>query len=227
MSQSAGWGRLCWLILLKPWPHHSNLDKTLQGNSAFGILRITSTMVGTGLTRKNHFEVLNLYLAGFSLSNTCCIRSRKLSRFSSWSFSASSCAIPHPCLRTRSAMFSYRYFSFLPGLPDASLDISRFRWRLARADVATSTCQKEYEWLWLSLISDLKYFGETRYRISYHKIICTIQLWQNVLKTGNLPFRLSISRVISRDFCCKQTAKVRTLGQLPTTRVGTSAFFCR
>ena len=105
----------------------SNLDKTLQGNSAFGILRITSTMVGTGLTRKNHFEVLNLYLAGFSLSYTCCIRSRKLLRFSSWSFSASSCAIPHPCLRTRSAMFSYRYFSFLPGLPAASLDISRFR----------------------------------------------------------------------------------------------------
>ena len=94
----------------------------------FGILRITSTMVGTGLTRKNHFEVLNLYLAGFSLSNTCCIRSRKLLRFSSWSFSASSCAIPHPCLRTRSAIFSYRYFSFLPGLPAASLDISRFRW---------------------------------------------------------------------------------------------------
>ena len=25
-------------------------------------------------------------------------------------------------------MFSYRYFSFLPGLPAASLDISRFRW---------------------------------------------------------------------------------------------------
>ena len=128
VSHSTGRGRLCWLILLKPWPHHSNLDKTLQGNSAFGILRITSTMVGTGLTRKNHFEVLNLYLAGFSLSNTCCIRSRKLLRFSSWSFSASSCAIPHPCLRTRSAIFSYRYFSFLPGLPAASLDISRFRW---------------------------------------------------------------------------------------------------
>ena len=124
-------------------------------------------------------------------------------------------------------MFSYRHFSLLPGLPAASLDISRFRWRLAGADVATSTCQKEYERLWLSLISDLKYFGETRYRISYHKIICTIQLWQNFLKTGNLPFRRSISCVISRDFCCKQTAKVRTLGQLPTTRVGTSAFFCR
>ena len=124
-------------------------------------------------------------------------------------------------------MFSYRHFSFLPGLPAASLDISRFRWRLARADVVTSTCQKGYERLWLSLISDLKYFGETRYRISYHKIICTIQLWQNFLETGNLPFRRSISRVISRDFCCKQTAKVRTLGQLPTTRVRTSAFFCR
>ena len=213
----------------------SNLDETLQGNSAFGILRITSTMVGTGLTPsglswnpvKITYGVLNLYLAGYSLSNTCYIRSRKLSRFSSWSFSASSCAIPHPCLRTRSAMFSYRYFSFLPGLPDASLDISRFRWRLARADVATSTCQKEYERLWLSLISDLKYFGETRYRISYLKIICIIQLWQNVLKTGNLPFRLSISRVTSRDFCCKQTAKVRTLGQLPTTRVRNSAFCCR
>ena len=25
-------------------------------------------------------------------------------------------------------MFSYRYFSFLPGLPAASLNISRFRW---------------------------------------------------------------------------------------------------
>ena len=124
-------------------------------------------------------------------------------------------------------MFSYRHFSLLPGLPAASLDISRFRWRLARADVATSTCQKEYERLWLSLISDLKYFGETRYRFSYHKTICTIQLWQNFLKTGNLPFRRSISCVISRDFCCKQTAKVRTLGQLPTTRVRTSAFFCR
>ena len=114
----------------------SNLDKTLQGNSAFGILRITSTMVGTGLTPsglswnpvKITYGVLNLYLAGYSLSNTCYIRSRKLSRFSSWSFSASSCAIPHPCLRTRSAIFSYRYFSFLPGLPAASLDISRFRW---------------------------------------------------------------------------------------------------
>ena len=124
-------------------------------------------------------------------------------------------------------MFSYRYFSFLPGLPAASLDISRFHWRLARADVATSTCQREYERLWLNLISDLKYFGETRYRISYHKIICTIQLLQNFLKTGNLPFRRSISGVISRDFCCKQTVKVRTWGQLPTTHVGTSAFFCR
>ena len=124
-------------------------------------------------------------------------------------------------------MFSYRHFSLLPGLPAASLDISRFRWRLAGADVATSTCQKKYERLWLSLISDLKYFGETRYRFSYQKITCTIQLWQNFLKTGNLPFRRSISCVISRDFCCKQTAKVRTLGQLPTTRVGTSAFFCR
>ena len=129
LCESVHWtGTSLWLILLKPWPHHSNLDKTLQGNSAFGILRITSTMVGTGLTRKNHIEVLNLYLAGFSLSNTCCIRSRKLLRFSSWSFSASSCATPHPCLRTRSSMFSYRYFSSLPGLPAASLDISRFRW---------------------------------------------------------------------------------------------------
>ena len=124
-------------------------------------------------------------------------------------------------------MFSYRHFSLLSGLPAASLDISSFRWRLARADVGTSTCQKGYERLWLSFISDLKYFGETRYRISYHKIICTIQLWQNFLKTGNLPFRRSISRVISRDFRCKQTAKVRTWGKLPTTRVGTSAFFCR
>ena len=124
-------------------------------------------------------------------------------------------------------MFSYRHFSFLPGLPAASLDISRFRWRLAMADVVTSTCQKGYERLWPSLISDLKYFGETRYRISYHKIICTIQLWQNFLKTGNLPFRRSISRVISRDFCCKQTAKVRTLSQLPTTRVRTWALFRR
>ena len=86
-------------------------------------------------------------------------------------------------------------------------------------DVVTSTCQKGYERLWLSLISDLKYFGETRYRISYQKTICTIQLCQNFLKTGNLPFRRSISRVILRDFCCKQTAKVRTLGQLPTARV--------
>ena len=85
----------------------------------------------------------------------------------------------------------------------------------------------EYERLWLSFISDLKYVGETRYRSSYHKIICTVQLRQNVLKTGNLPFRRSISRVISRDFCCKQTAKVRTLGQLPTTRVGTSPFCFR
>ena len=189
MSQSAGWGRLCWLILLKPWPHHSNLDKTLQGNSAFGILRITSTMVGTGLTRKNHFEVLNLYLAGFSLSNTCCIRSRKLSRFSSWAFSASSCVIPHLYLRTRTAMFSYRDFSFLPGLPAFSLDISRSHWRLVKADVSASTCQEEYGRLWLSLISDLMYVGEARYCICYHKIICTVELWQNVLKTGNLPFR--------------------------------------
>ena len=47
----------------------------------------------------------------------------------------------------------------------------------------------EYERLWLSFISDLKYVGETRYRSSYHKIICTVQLWQNVFKTGNLPFR--------------------------------------
>ena len=69
-----------------------------------------------------------------------------------------------------------------------SLWYSSFRWRLARAEVTTSTCQKECERLWLSFISDLKYVGETRYRISYHKIICTIQLWQNVLKTGNLPF---------------------------------------
>ena len=65
-------------------------------------------------------------------------------------------------------------------------------WRLARADVTTSTCQKECERLWLSFISDLKYVGETRYRTTYHKIICTIQLWQNVFKTGNLPFRCSI-----------------------------------
>ena len=99
-------------------------------------------------------------------------------------------------------MFSYRHFSLLSGLPAASLDISSFRWRLARADVGTSTCQKGYERLWLSFISDLKYFGETRYRISYHKIICTIQLLQNFHKTGNLPFRRSISRVISRLLTC-------------------------
>ena len=123
-------------------------------------------------------------------------------------------------------MFCYRKSSFLPGLPAVSFDISRSRWRIAKADVSASTCQKEYGRLWLSLISDLKYVGEARYRTCYHKIICTVQLWQNVLKTGNLPFRRSISRVISRDFCCKQTAKVRTLGQLPTTRVRTSAFCC-
>ena len=118
--------------------------------------------------------------------------------------------------------------SFIPARASCCLVwYSSFRWRLARADVTTSTCQKECERLWLSFISDLKYVGETRYRISYHKIICTIQLWQNVLKTGNLPFRRSISRVMSRDFCCKQTAKVRTLGQLPTTRVRTSTFCCR
>ena len=190
-------------------------------------------MVGPGLTPsglswnpvKITFGVQDLYLAGFSLSSSCCICSRKLWRFSSWSFSASSCVISHPYLRTRSAMF--RDLSFLSGLPAVSFWYSSFRWRLARADVTTSTCQKECERLWLSFISDLKYVGETRYRISYHKIICTIQLWQNVLKTGNLPFRRSISRVISRDFCCKQTAKVRTLGQLPTTRVGTSPFCFR
>ena len=102
-----------------------------------------------------------------------------------------------------------------------------FRWRLVRADVATRNCQKEYERLWLSFNSDLKYVGETRYRISYHKIICTIHLWQNVLKMGNLLFRRSISRVMSRGFCCKQTEKVRTLGQLYTTRVRTSTFCCR
>ena len=101
--------------------------------------------------------------------------------------------------------------SFLLGLPGVSF-CPLFRWGLARADVATRNCQKEYERLWLSFISDLKYVGETRYRISYHKIICTIQLWQNVLKTGNLPFRRSISRVISRDFCCKQTAKSSYIG---------------
>ena len=102
-----------------------------------------------------------------------------------------------------------------------------FRWRLARADVATRNCQKEYERLWLSFNSDLKYVGETRYRISYHKIICTIHLWKNVLKMGNLPFRRSISREMSRGFCCKQTEKVRTLGQLYTTRIRTSTFCCR
>ena len=150
LCESVHWtGTSLWLILLKPWPHHSNLDKTLQGNSAFGILRITSTMVGTGLTPsglswnlvKITYGVLNLYLAGYSLSNTCYIRSRKLSRFSSWSFSASSCAIPHPCLRTRSAMFSYRYFSFLPGLPAASLDTSRFRWWNEQLEIM---CCSEY-----------------------------------------------------------------------------------
>ena len=50
MSQSTGRRRLWWFKLLKLWPHHSSLDKTLQGNSAFGILKIASTMVGTGLT---------------------------------------------------------------------------------------------------------------------------------------------------------------------------------
>ena len=70
------------------------------------------------------FGVLDLYLAGFSSSSSCCIRSRKLWRFSSWSFSASSCVIPHPYLRTRSAMF--RDLSFLPGLPAVSFDIPRF-----------------------------------------------------------------------------------------------------
>ena len=151
-------------------------------------------MVGTELTPsglswnlvKITFGVLNLYLGSFSLSNTCCIRSRKLWRFSSWAFSASSCVIPHPYLRTRSAMFSYRDFSFLPGLPAFSLDISRSHWRLAKAVVSASTCQEEYGRLWLSLISDLMYVGEARYRICYHKIICTVELWQNVLKTGNL-----------------------------------------
>ena len=75
-------------------------------------------------SRKNHFWGLDLYLAGFSSSSTCCIRSRKLWRFSSWSFSASSCVISHPYLRTRSAMF--RDLSFLPGLPAVSFDIPRF-----------------------------------------------------------------------------------------------------
>ena len=116
--------------------------------------------------------------------------------------------------------------SFLLGLPAVSFCPS-FRWRLARADAATRNCQKEYEKLWLSFICDLKYVGETRYRSSYHKIICTVHLWQNFLKTGNLPFRRLISRVISRDFCCKQTAKIPALGQLATTRVGTSPFCFR
>ena len=189
MSQSTGRRRLWWFKLLKLWPHHSSLDKTLQGNSAFGILKIASTMVGTGLTPSglSRNPVKN---------NTCCIRSRKLWRFSSLSLSASSCVIPHPYLRTRSAMFCYRKSSFLPGLPAVSFDISRSRWRIAKADVSASTCQKEYGRLWRSLISDLKYVGEARYRTCYHKIICTLQLWQNVLKTGNLPFWRSISRVL-------------------------------
>ena len=127
-----GRGRLCGWIFLKPWPHYSSLDKILRGNSAFGILKIASTMVGAGLTPsglswnpvKITFGVLDLYLAGFSSSSSCCIRSRKLWRFSSWSFSASSCVIPHPYLRTRSAMF--RDLSFLPGLPAVSFDIPRF-----------------------------------------------------------------------------------------------------
>ena len=88
--------------------------------------------VGAGLTPsglswnpvKITFGVLDLYLAGFSSSSSCCIRSRKLWRFSSWSFSASSCVISHPYLRTRSAMF--RDLSFLPGLPAVSFDIPRF-----------------------------------------------------------------------------------------------------
>ena len=62
------------------------MDKTLQENSAFGILKIASTMVGTELTLsglslnlvKITLKVLNLYLGRFSLSNTCYIRSRKL-----------------------------------------------------------------------------------------------------------------------------------------------------
>ena len=109
-------------FFLKPWPHHSSLDKTLRGNSAFGILKIASTMVGAGLTPpglswnpvKITFEVLDLYLAGFSSSSSCCIRSRKLWRFSSWSFSASSCVIPHPYLRTDQQCYrdlSFKIFS--------------------------------------------------------------------------------------------------------------------
>ena len=98
--------------------------------------------------------------------------------------------------------------SFIPARASCCLVwYSSFRWRLARADVTTSTCQKECERLWLSFISDLKYVGETRYRISYHKIICTIHLWQNVLKTGNLPFRRSISRIMSRDFVVNKPQK--------------------
>lgn len=61
--------------------------------------------------------------------------------------------------------------------------------RLAMADVATSTCQKVFGRLSPSFIGDLKYVGETRYRICCHKIICTIRLWQNIVKTGNSPFR--------------------------------------
>ena len=203
MSQSTGRRRLWWFKLLKLWPHHSSLDKTLQGNSAFGILKIASTMVGTGLTPSglSRNPVKN---------NTCCIRSRKLWRFSSLSLSASSCVIPHPYLRTRSAMFCYRKSSFLPGLPAVSFDISRSRWRIAKADVSASTCQKEYGRLWRSLISDLKYVGEARYRT------CKMSSKRGIYLFG-----------VRFHAFCEQIAKVRTLGQLPTTRVRTSAFCCR
>ena len=148
MSHSTERGHLCGLILLKPWPHHSSLDKTLQENSAFAILKIASTMVGAGLTPsglswnpvKITFGGLNLYLAGFCFSSTCCIRSRKLWRFSSWSFSASSCGVPHPYVRTRSAMLQRpfsparaSYYFFLIFLVSVA--------RLARVDVTTSTYQ--------------------------------------------------------------------------------------
>ena len=132
VSQSTGRGRLCGWIFLKPWPHHYSLDKILRGNSASGILKIASTMVGAGLIPSGlswnpvqiTFGVLDLYLAGFSSSSSCCIRSRKLWRFSSWSFSASSCVIPHQYLRTDQQC--YRDLSFLPGHPAVSFDIPRF-----------------------------------------------------------------------------------------------------
>ena len=44
----------------------------------------------------------------------------------------------------------------LPGLSAVLFDIPRLCWRLAKVDITTRTCHKEYGKLWLSLISDLK-----------------------------------------------------------------------